>query len=80
LVEHGVAIVEKYDRKSLFPTFLIYYLHLHPLYEVESSLAYRIDEDRSLDIFGMAANVIQNFIDIRWMQKYQMPFGMVKET
>jgi hypothetical protein len=55
--EHGVAIVEKYDRKSLFPTFLIYYHHLHPLYKVESSLAYKIDEDRSLDIFGMAANV-----------------------
>jgi hypothetical protein len=29
--EHGVAIVEKYDRKSLFSMFLIYYHHLHPL-------------------------------------------------
>jgi hypothetical protein len=52
-----VAIVEKYDRKALFPMFLIYYHHLHPLYEAESSLAYKIDEDRSLDIFGMVANV-----------------------
>jgi hypothetical protein len=33
-----VAIVEKYDRKSLIPMFLIYYHHLHPLYEAESSL------------------------------------------
>jgi hypothetical protein len=55
--EHGVAVVEKYDKKSLFRMFLIYYHHLHSLYEVESSLVYKIDEDRSLDIFGMAANV-----------------------
>jgi hypothetical protein len=55
--EHGVSIVEKYDRKSLFPMFLMYYHHLHPLYETESSLTYKIDEDRNLDIFGMVANV-----------------------
>jgi len=29
---------------------------LHPLFEVEISLAYILDEDRSLDIFGMVVN------------------------
>jgi hypothetical protein len=51
-----VTIVEKYDRKSLFPMFLIYCHQLHLLYEAESSLAYKLDEERSLDIFGMVAN------------------------
>ncbi len=40
-----MAIVEKYDKTSLFPMFLIYFHHLHPLYEAESSFAYKIDED-----------------------------------
>jgi len=33
------------------PYFLCFYHHLHPLFEVESSLAYKIDENKSLDIF-----------------------------
>jgi hypothetical protein len=37
--------------------FLMYYHNLHPLYETESSFAFKIDEDRNLDIFGMVANV-----------------------
>ncbi len=28
--EQGKAIVEKYDKKSLFPMFLKCYYHLHP--------------------------------------------------
>jgi hypothetical protein len=48
-----MAIIEKYDRKSLFP-MLVH--HLHPLFEVESSLVYKIDENKSLDIFEMVAN------------------------
>jgi hypothetical protein len=35
----------------------MYYHHLHPLQETESSLPYKIDEDRNLDIFGMVANL-----------------------
>jgi hypothetical protein len=47
--EQGVAIVEEYDRKSLY--------HLHPL--VKSKLGIvnkRMDEDYSLDIFEMIAS------------------------
>jgi hypothetical protein len=40
--EHGVVIVEDYDRKCLFPMFLKFYHHLHPLVEVKSSFVYRL--------------------------------------
>jgi hypothetical protein len=51
-----MAIIEEYDMKSLFPMLLKSYHHLHPLFEVESSLVYKIDENKSLDIFEMVAN------------------------
>jgi hypothetical protein len=51
-----MAIIEEYDRKSLFPMPLKSYHHLHPFFEVERSLAYKIDENKSLDIFEMVAN------------------------
>jgi hypothetical protein len=48
-----MAIIEEFDRKSLFPMPLKSYHHLHPFFEVESSFAYKIDENKSLDIFEM---------------------------
>ncbi len=39
-----VAITKERDKKSLFPMFLKFYYHLHPLSKVESSIAYKIDE------------------------------------
>jgi hypothetical protein len=51
-----MAIIEEYDRKSLFPMLLKSYYHLHPFFEVESSLAYKIDENKSLEIFEMVVN------------------------
>jgi hypothetical protein len=36
--------------------FLKFYHHLHPFLKVESSFAYKIDENKSLDIFEMVAN------------------------
>jgi len=33
--EQGKVIVEKYDKKSLFPMLLKCYYHLHPLVEYE---------------------------------------------
>ncbi len=48
--EQGKAIVEKYDKKSLFHMFLICYYHLHPLVEFERGVVeQRVEEDRSLD-------------------------------
>jgi len=48
-----VAITEEYNRKFLFPMFLKSYYHLHPLFNIESSLAYKIDEHRNLNMFEM---------------------------
>jgi hypothetical protein len=33
--EHEVAIIKQYDRKSLFPMFLKFHHHLHPLFELK---------------------------------------------
>jgi hypothetical protein len=47
--EQGVAIVEKYDRKSLYAMLLKCH---HPLVEIESSFAnIDVDEVYNLDIF-----------------------------
>jgi hypothetical protein len=55
--EQGKAIVEEYDKKSLFPMFLKCYYHLHPLVESERGVVdQRVEEDMSLDIFEMTAS------------------------
>jgi hypothetical protein len=55
--EQSKAIVEKYNKKSLFPMLLKCYYHLHPLVEYERGVVdQRIEEDRSLDIFEMTTN------------------------
>jgi hypothetical protein len=51
-----MAIVEEYDRKSLFLMLLKFHQHLHPLSKIENSFDYKIDKDNSLDIFEMVAN------------------------
>jgi len=51
-----MAIIEKYDRKSLFLTLLKFHQDLHPLSKVENSFDYKIYKDNSLDIFEMVAN------------------------
>jgi hypothetical protein len=40
--EHGVIVVEKYGKKSLFPKLLKFYCHLHPLSRAKSSLAVKL--------------------------------------
>jgi hypothetical protein len=57
--EYGVVIVEEHDKKSMFLMFLKSYHHLHLLYRVESSFVHKIDEDNSLDIFEMVANILK---------------------
>jgi len=55
--EQGKAIVEKYDKKYLFPMLLECYYHLHPLVESKGNVVdERVKEDRSLDIFEMTTN------------------------
>ncbi len=51
-----MAIVEEYDKRSLFHMLLKSYHHLHPLSEVESSLLY-INENINLDMFEMIVNI-----------------------
>jgi len=64
---------------------------LHPLFEIEISLAYILDEGRSLDIFGMVVNtskptkelVSQELLIFHkylgGCKKYRMFFGVVEE-
>jgi hypothetical protein len=52
-----VAIAKEYGQNSLFLMLLKFYHHLHPFLKVESFLAYKIDENKSLDIFEMVANI-----------------------
>ncbi len=55
--EQGKAIVEEYDKKSLFPMFLKCYYHLHPLVEFERGVVDQsVEEDMSLNIFEMTAS------------------------
>jgi hypothetical protein len=52
--ELGVAIVIKFERKSLYSILLLKsYHHLHPLSKIESSFVNKSNEDNSLDIFEM---------------------------
>ncbi len=54
ICEQGKVIVEKYDKKSLFPMLLKCHYHLHPLVESERGVVdQRVEEDKSLDIFEM---------------------------
>jgi hypothetical protein len=63
--EQGKATIEKYDKKSLFPMFLKYSYHLDPLVEFERDVVeQRIEEDRSLDIFGMIVNISDPTIEL----------------
>jgi len=52
--EQGKAVVEEYDKKSLFLMFLKYFYHLHPLVEFEWGVVdEKVKEDKNLDIFEM---------------------------
>jgi hypothetical protein len=51
--EQGKTIVEKYDKKTLFPMLLKCYYHLHPLVEFDRGVEQKVEEDKSLDIFEM---------------------------
>jgi len=55
--EQVKAIVEEYDKKSLFLMLLKCYYHLHLLVEFARDVVdQRVKEDMNLDIFEMAAN------------------------
>jgi hypothetical protein len=55
--EQGVAIVEEYDCKSLYPMLLKCHHNLHPLLESESVFVnIGVNEYCNLDIFKQIAN------------------------
>jgi hypothetical protein len=62
--EQSKAIVEKYDKFSLFPMLLKCYYHLHPLVEYERGVDQRIEEESSLDIFGMTTNTSESTMEL----------------
>ncbi len=48
--EQVKAIVEEYDKQSLFPMLLKYYYYLHPLVGFERGVVdQRVEKDRSLN-------------------------------
>jgi len=47
------TITKEYNKKSLFLMLLKSYHDLHPLFKAKSSLAYKIDEYKSLNNFRM---------------------------
>jgi hypothetical protein len=56
--EQGKAIVEQYDKKSLFPMLMKCYYHLHPLVEYEGGVVdERVEEDKNFDIFEMKTSI-----------------------
>jgi hypothetical protein len=53
--EQGKAIVEEYDKKTLYPMLLKCHHHLHPLYR-NAIVSKGVDENYNLDIFEMTTN------------------------
>jgi hypothetical protein len=53
--EQGNAIVEGYDKKTLYPMLLKCYHPLHPLFE-NAIVDKVVDEDCSLDVFLMTTS------------------------
>ncbi len=63
--EQGKAIVEEYDKKSLFLMLLKCYYYLHALAESERGIVdQRVEEDISLDIFEMTTNTSESTMDL----------------
>jgi hypothetical protein len=55
--EQANAIIEEYDKKSLFRTLFKCHYHLHLLVEFEKGVVdQKVGEDNNLDIFEMIAN------------------------
>ncbi len=55
--EQGKAIVEEYDRKSLFLMLSKCHYHLHPLAKFKRGVVdQKVEKDNNLDIFEMITN------------------------
>jgi hypothetical protein len=56
--EQGVALVEEYDRKSLYPMLVKCHEHLHPLVRLNRNCVDQdiFEQDCSLDIFEQIAS------------------------
>jgi hypothetical protein len=73
VLEQGKAIVEKYDKKTLYPMLLKCQHHLHPLFR-NAIVDKGVDEDYNLDIFKMTSNtnelvkglVDKGFLIFKW--------------
>jgi hypothetical protein len=57
IVSEGVAVVEKYDNRSLYPMFIKCHHHLHLVLKSKVDCANpTIEENHSLDIFKQTTN------------------------
>jgi hypothetical protein len=63
--EQKKAIIEKYDKKSLFLISFKCHYYLHPLVEFEGGVVdQRAKKDNNLDIFEMTTNTIEPTIKL----------------
>jgi hypothetical protein len=83
--EQGVAFVEEYDRKSLYPMLVKCHEHLHPLVKLETnSIDHNIfDQDCSLDIFeqiGSTSESVEELVKREFLifRRYQLDVKDIK--
>jgi hypothetical protein len=63
--EQGKAILEQYDKKSLFLMFLKCHCQLHPLVEFEKGVVdQKVEKGSILKIFEMIANINELVVQI----------------
>ncbi len=75
--EHGMVIVEKYDKKFLFLMFLKSYHHLHQLSKIKSFfVTYIIGDDSNLNIFEMLISINIKCL-LEWWRKHETMFSIV---
>jgi len=78
--EQGVTIVEEYDRKYLFPMFLKFHHHVHPVVEFKSDFVNQgNDEDSSLNtITSETTKKLVKYRKLLIFKHYQMDVKDIK--
>jgi len=82
--EQKKAIIEKYDKKSLFFMFFKCHYYLHPLVKFERGVVdQRVEKDNNLDIFEMTTSTIEPTMELvnrelLIFKRYQMDVKDIK--
>jgi hypothetical protein len=83
--EQGVALVEEYDRKSLYPMLVKCHEHLHPLVRLDTNYVNQdiFEQDCNLNIFEQTTNTSEPVEELVKMEllvfrKYQLDVKDIK--